>query len=645
VRAGDQRAFEKVVQRYERPLLSFCRHMLGRTHEAEDAVQQTFLSAYEALRRDGDRQIALRPWLFTIARNQCLTMLRARRDHAPVDESTAAFDGLSSQVAQRDDLRHLLADLAELPEHQRAALLLSEINALPHREIAATLGYAPSQVRALVYQARTHLAASRSARETPCTEIREQLSTLRGGALRRAPLRRHVRNCPGCTDFEAEVRRQRAAMAIILPVVPSAALKGSLITAAGVSTGASGTLAGGFAVGTGSGVATSLAVKAAVTAISIAAIASTAVGPVHLSLPIPGSEKSAPATADAGALPLAAGTSAGASTGALSGRPAVPSGASMPRTTVDGFVAAASGGNAVGRHVLRNALAGLPLSTAVGAPGVDAQVAPAPVAQPTPFGSLNPPSPVPPNPAMTTTAAPPQAVTPGEGDTAGHRTENVTQSSTGTSQGNGRATSGRDTGATPSPKAQSGPKSQSTSTAPSSAKQTRTSETTNSTGSGFRTRSAGDSSTGSSTTNAQSGNGQSSGSQGGDGPAKPQGQQGPAPSSPTGQPQGGSPKGNAGAGAPSSPKPAPNGNAKPGSGSSSSASNSGSGAGSGNSSSGDSKPAATSNPKPAATPQSSSKPASAPAPAPAASKGGNSGKGNGDSSKGGRKGSSRSGSH
>src|SRR5262245_51928638 len=83
VRAGDDAAFEAIYDRYYRGLLSFCRHMLGSRHEAEDALQHSFASAYRAL-RGGSSAIELRPWLYTIARNRCLSALRSQRDDLDV---------------------------------------------------------------------------------------------------------------------------------------------------------------------------------------------------------------------------------------------------------------------------------------------------------------------------------------------------------------------------------------------------------------------------------------------------------------------------------------------------------------------------------------------------------------------------------
>lgn len=250
VRAGDARAFETVFDRFNRPLLSFCRHMLGNREEGEDALQQTFMAAYRDL-VSSTKPIQLRPWLYTIARNQCLSVLRARRDKVPLEDAEPATEGLAAEVQQRDDVRNMLVDLRRLPDDQRAALVLAELGSLSHEEIADVVGCPRAKVKALVFQARRSLAASRLARETPCSEVREQLSTLTGGALRRASLRRHVRECEGCREFDAEVRRQRRTMAALLPVVPSAGLKGAILAEIGIGGGGTAAIGAGALGGLG----------------------------------------------------------------------------------------------------------------------------------------------------------------------------------------------------------------------------------------------------------------------------------------------------------------------------------------------------------------------------------------------------------
>jgi RNA polymerase sigma factor (sigma-70 family) len=250
---GDERAFEVLYDRHHRALLGFCRHLLGSRDEAEDALQQTFLRAHRALLVHGPPE-DLRPWLFTIARNRCKTLLAARRQDAPGDDEVEpSTEGLGSDVERRADLRALLADLGRLPEDQRSALVLAELADMPHTEIAAVIGVPVGKVKALVHQARNRLIAEREARETPCEEIREQLATASGGALRRGPLRRHLRGCEPCRAYRARVAEQRSALGLLLPALPSAGLKDAILGAAAGGGGGAAAAAGGGAAAAGSG--------------------------------------------------------------------------------------------------------------------------------------------------------------------------------------------------------------------------------------------------------------------------------------------------------------------------------------------------------------------------------------------------------
>ncbi len=247
--AGDERAFEAIYDRHHRALLGFCRHMLGTREEAEDALQQTFLRAHGALAARG-APAELRPWLFTIARNCCLTMLSARRPVADGERELASAEGLGDQVQVRADLRAVVADVERLPDEQRAALVLAELADLSHDQIAEVIGVRAGKVKALIHQARTTLIAEREARDTPCAAIREQLSTARGGALRRGPLRRHLRQCDGCRAYREAVSEQRRALALVLPVTPSLGLKAGILGAAS-ATGGAAAVGGAASVGGG----------------------------------------------------------------------------------------------------------------------------------------------------------------------------------------------------------------------------------------------------------------------------------------------------------------------------------------------------------------------------------------------------------
>lgn len=224
IRSGDATAFEILYDRHARELLSFCRHMLGSQSDAEDAVQSTFASAHRALLAN-DRRVEVRPWLFTIARNACLSVLRVRRPLVEVSQASAASDDPVAEVEQREELREVLATLRQLPESQRLALVLSELHGFSQSDIGALMGVRAEQVKSYVYQARSNLASEREARSADCRAIREELATARGAALLKSRLRRHLRICPGCQQFAAELASQRRLLGSLLPVLPSLALK------------------------------------------------------------------------------------------------------------------------------------------------------------------------------------------------------------------------------------------------------------------------------------------------------------------------------------------------------------------------------------------------------------------------------------
>jgi RNA polymerase sigma factor (sigma-70 family) len=268
VASGDSQAFEEIFDRYGPGLLSFCSHMLGSREWGEDALQLTLVAAYKALRR-GACDGALRPWLYAIARNRCVSELRARReipDSDCVSADRPASNGPASLFERREQLREVLQDIQRLPPDQRAALVLFELGDQSHEEIASVLGVRRDKVKALIFQAREGLSRGRSARESACSEVREQLANARGKAPARGIVRAHIDRCAACQEFEREAGRQRAALALILPVALSGQLKvavlaatlehgGAGASAAGVTgSGAAGSLTGASVGGSGSGV-------------------------------------------------------------------------------------------------------------------------------------------------------------------------------------------------------------------------------------------------------------------------------------------------------------------------------------------------------------------------------------------------------
>jgi RNA polymerase sigma factor (sigma-70 family) len=208
VRLGNDAAFQIIHDRYAGGLRKMCGRMLRCPEDAEDAVQQSMASAWSHLRTaDGELPRRLRPWLFAVAQNRCLTMLRDRVPDTFVLEDQLAAPGDLDRIESRSELRLVLADVRDQPGAQRQALVLSELGGLSHADVADRLGRTQSRVKSLVFEARATLTAWREARDTPCDEIREQLSTLSGGSLRRRALRRHLEVCDACRTYRARSYR------------------------------------------------------------------------------------------------------------------------------------------------------------------------------------------------------------------------------------------------------------------------------------------------------------------------------------------------------------------------------------------------------------------------------------------------------
>src|SRR5215212_8630920 len=110
LRRGNDAAFEVLYDRHHAAVLSYCRHMLGSREEAEDALQQAFVSAHTDI-VSSDKPIRFKAWIYTIARNRCLSILRARREQPSDDLELVSTAGLSDEVQQRADLQQLLTDL------------------------------------------------------------------------------------------------------------------------------------------------------------------------------------------------------------------------------------------------------------------------------------------------------------------------------------------------------------------------------------------------------------------------------------------------------------------------------------------------------------------------------------------------------
>src|SRR5437764_14713723 len=141
LRRGNTPAFEVLVARYEPRLLAFCRHLLGSREDAEDVMQEVMTAAFNAILAD-DRPINVRPWLYRIARNRSLNHLRRIQaigvdsmDIHLSDNGASAAD----KVHDREQFQLLVGDIQDLPETQRTALVLREMDALSYDQIAEAM--------------------------------------------------------------------------------------------------------------------------------------------------------------------------------------------------------------------------------------------------------------------------------------------------------------------------------------------------------------------------------------------------------------------------------------------------------------------------------------------------------------------------
>ena len=279
-RGGNQGAFETLVGRYQSRLLSFCRHMLSSKEDAEDVLQEVFAAAFNALLAD-DRPVNVRPWLYRIARNRCLNHLRKRSaigvdsmDIHLADYGTSTAD----RVHQREDFRMLMADVQTLPETQRTALLLREIDALSYEQIAEAMDTTVPSVKSLLVRARVSLAEAAESRLLTCDEVREELGAIAEGlATMSPPIRRHVKECDRCAAFRKHLKDNNKQLAAIFPLGPLLLLKKFILAQA-----ASGASAAGTATASSSAVSAGIGTLASKAAAGMAAAALVTAGAVEV---------------------------------------------------------------------------------------------------------------------------------------------------------------------------------------------------------------------------------------------------------------------------------------------------------------------------------------------------------------------------
>lgn len=283
-RRGNSAAFEVLVSRYQTRLLSFCRHLLGSREDAEDVLQEVLSAAFNAILAD-DRPINVRPWLYRIARNRSLNHLRRVQAVGVDSMDIHLFDhgaSTADRVHERDEFRTLVADIHGLPETQRTALVLREMDALSYEQIAEAMGTTVPSVKSLLVRARVSLAEAAEARLLSCDEVRIELGEVAEGLLRKpGPLvRRHLRSCERCSRFRGQLKETNKALTALLPLGPMVVLKKLALTHLGHSAGAGSSASGASTAGQAAAVGSTAAGATAAVGSGAGGIISAGIGTI-----------------------------------------------------------------------------------------------------------------------------------------------------------------------------------------------------------------------------------------------------------------------------------------------------------------------------------------------------------------------------
>jgi RNA polymerase sigma factor (sigma-70 family) len=328
-RAGNEDAFTTIHDRYRQRLFAYTRQMLGGARQdAEDALQDVFVRAYNGLRAH-DRPVSLKAWLYRVAHNRCIDHLR-RPLPAPtdlLDTSRSPLHDPMELADRREDLRRLVADVQRLPRQQRSALLMRELQGMSYAELAEALDVTVPAIKSLLVRARIGLVECSEARDTACADIREDLGIAHDRGVRITGVaRRHLRDCSGCREYRTGLRATSRSFAALLPVGPLGMLAHVLgigggsagASAAGSAGGAGAASVGGGAASVGGGAASvgggALTLTSAKVAVVVAVATAGGVAEVRQLAPA-----RAPSPAAAAAAPAAARTPAAAPGGALPG--------------------------------------------------------------------------------------------------------------------------------------------------------------------------------------------------------------------------------------------------------------------------------------------------------------------------------------
>jgi RNA polymerase sigma-70 factor (ECF subfamily) len=161
--SGDTQAFTCLLEAYQRPVFNLCYRMLGNAQDAEDAAQETFLRAYQSLRRyDNNRPFST--WLLSIAAHYCIDQIRKRRvqivsvEELPVPDLPEPSPGMESNLSKKEEQQRIKAVIGVLDATDRAAVVMYYWYDFSYEEICQALSLSMSALKSRLHRARRVMA-------------------------------------------------------------------------------------------------------------------------------------------------------------------------------------------------------------------------------------------------------------------------------------------------------------------------------------------------------------------------------------------------------------------------------------------------------------------------------------------------------
>jgi RNA polymerase sigma-70 factor (ECF subfamily) len=241
-RAGDRRAIDELLARYQERIYRFGLRMCGDEESAREVLQETMLSAFKNL--PGFRgDAALSTWLYQIARSFCIKQRRGVRPSAPLDADLPApapapdMELHAHQIGQA-----LAAAIAALPADQREVLVLRDVEGLSAQEAADVVGIEVAALKSRLHRARLALRARLTGvlaeAPEPCPELAHELSAYAAAEIDQATcvqIEHHLATCPRCTGACDALRRTvsmcRSIPGGAVPAPVRAAVRGAILDA------------------------------------------------------------------------------------------------------------------------------------------------------------------------------------------------------------------------------------------------------------------------------------------------------------------------------------------------------------------------------------------------------------------------------